>query len=265
MIEDVIKCTGDDNLKITNHKRSLIIDHLIIPSPIDLSHHSYSNHNRYFLAISSPFYSLFKQLSLRHAGAFVSACQEPSCCGFATAGAEIGRPAYIVGHALERPVSLHLFDVLQPLDRPFDGVEVREGPAQPAVRDEELAAAAGLFLDHVLRLTLGSDEEHVTTASSDVGDVAEGRPRHGDRLLQVDDVDAVAGAKDVRLHLRVPTLRLMAEVNSGLEELPHGDSTRGSHLLLLILFHDCDRSCSSLPRVRLFRHATVTAKGLPSS
>jgi hypothetical protein len=32
-------------------------------------------------------------LSLRHTGAFVGARQEPSCCGFATAGAEIGRPA----------------------------------------------------------------------------------------------------------------------------------------------------------------------------
>jgi hypothetical protein len=35
-------------------------------------------------------------LSLRHTGTFVSARQEPSCCGLATAGAEIGRPAHIV-------------------------------------------------------------------------------------------------------------------------------------------------------------------------
>jgi len=35
-------------------------------------------------------------LSLRHTGAFVGARQEPSCCGFATAGAEIGRPALTV-------------------------------------------------------------------------------------------------------------------------------------------------------------------------
>jgi hypothetical protein len=31
----------------------------------------------------------------RHAGAFVGAGKEPSCCGFATAGAEIGRPEQI--------------------------------------------------------------------------------------------------------------------------------------------------------------------------
>ena len=39
--------------------------------------------------------------SLRHAVASVGDRQEPSSCGFATAGAEIGRPAYIV--ASRRP------------------------------------------------------------------------------------------------------------------------------------------------------------------
>ena len=39
--------------------------------------------------------------TLRHAVAFVGDRQEPSYCGFATAGAEIGRPAYIV--ASRRP------------------------------------------------------------------------------------------------------------------------------------------------------------------
>jgi hypothetical protein len=29
--------------------------------------------------------------------------QEPECCGFATAGAEIGRPAYIVAEGPPRP------------------------------------------------------------------------------------------------------------------------------------------------------------------
>ena len=41
-------------------------------------------------------------LSLRHTGAFVGARQEPSCCGFATAGAEIGRPAHIVASRRKR-------------------------------------------------------------------------------------------------------------------------------------------------------------------
>ena len=43
--------------------------------------------------------------------------------------------------------------------------------------------------------------------------------RHG--LRQVDDVDAVAVAEDVRLHLRVPAVGLVAEMRSGLEQLLH--------------------------------------------
>ena len=39
--------------------------------------------------------------TLRHAVASVGDRKEPSFCGFATAGAEIGRPAYIV--ASRRP------------------------------------------------------------------------------------------------------------------------------------------------------------------
>jgi hypothetical protein len=38
-------------------------------------------------------------------------------------------------------------------------------------------------------------------------------------VLQVDDVDAVAGAEDVLLHLRVPPAGVVAEVNARLEEL----------------------------------------------
>src|SRR5262249_22188991 len=51
-----------------------------------------------------------------------------------------------------------------------------------------------------------------------------------DRLLQVDDVDAVAGAEDVALHPRVPALRLVAEVDAGLHHLADGDRLVGGGL-----------------------------------
>jgi len=35
-------------------------------------------------------------ISLRHTDAMLSVREEPCCCGLATAGAENGRPAYIV-------------------------------------------------------------------------------------------------------------------------------------------------------------------------
>jgi hypothetical protein len=41
--------------------------------------------------------------------------------------------------------------------------------------------------------------------------------------LQVDDVNAIALAKDVFLHLWVPAPYLVAEVNAGLQQLFHGN------------------------------------------
>ena len=43
------------------------------------------------------------------------------------------------------------------------------------------------------------------------------------RLLQVDDVDAVALGEDEALHLRVPATGLVPEVDAALEQLLHGD------------------------------------------
>ena len=45
----------------------------------------------------------------------------------------------------------------------------------------------------------------------------------GQRLLQVDDVDAVALGEDEALHLRVPAPGLVPEVDAALEQLLHGD------------------------------------------
>jgi hypothetical protein len=50
-----------------------------------------------------------------------------------------------------------------------------------------------------------------------------GVPELLERLLEVDDVDAITLAEDVLRHLRVPALGLVAEVDPGLEELLHGD------------------------------------------
>ena len=45
----------------------------------------------------------------------------------------------------------------------------------------------------------------------------------GQGLLQVDDVDAVAVGEDEATHLRVPTTGLVAEVDTGIEKLAHGN------------------------------------------
>jgi hypothetical protein len=48
------------------------------------------------------------------------------------------------------------------------------------------------------------------------------------RLLEVDDVDAVALTEDEPLHLRVPAAGLVPEVDTGVEQLLHGDDGAGA-------------------------------------
>ncbi len=87
-----------------------------------------------------------------------------------------------------------------------------------------LAGAASRFRDRILRLALGADEQHLAARSRRLADEIE-RPceqRHG--LRQIDDVHPVAVAEDVRLHLGVPAVGLVAEMGTGLEQLLHRDA-----------------------------------------
>jgi hypothetical protein len=58
-----------------------------------------------------------------------------------------------------------------------------------------------------------------------------------ERLLQVDDVDAVAFAENVLLHLGIPALRLVSEVDAGLQEFLHCNR-RQKNLLNVIVTPD---------------------------
>ena len=85
--------------------------------------------------------------------------------------------------------------------------------------DEGIRRAAGEKADEILISAATGD---------DVGNLHQRlmQQRHG--LGEVDDVDVVAGAEDVLRHLRVPAMRLVAEVNASLEQLTHG-KRRESH------------------------------------
>ena len=78
-----------------------------------------------------------------------------------------------------------------------------------------------------LGLLLGADEQHLAAAGDGVLDEGVRAVDVGQRLLQVDDVDAVALGEDEPLHLRVPTAGLVSEVDAALEELAGGDDGHG--------------------------------------
>ena len=82
--------------------------------------------------------------------------------------------------------------------------------------------------DGVLRLLLRADEEHRAAARGEVARKVVGLLEQLGGLGQVDDVDAAALGEDEALHLRIPAAGLVAEVDSGLQELTHGDDCQGS-------------------------------------
>src|SRR6185369_10237788 len=67
---------------------------------------------------------------------------------------------------------------------------------------------------------------------------------HFQRLLQVDDVNPVALTEDVFLHLGVPALGLMPEVNTRFEQLFHGDVSQTTSSLVCI--RELSRSTSRI-------------------
>src|SRR5262249_12662507 len=75
--------------------------------------------------------------------------------------------------------------------------------------------------------------------------------KHLERLLQVDDVNAVAFPKDVFLHFGVPALGLVAKVDTRLKQLLHGDVSQNTSLLNCILRGpSCPLGIDSLLRSR---------------
>ena len=85
-----------------------------------------------------------------------------------------------------------------------------------------LLTAAGLTPREALRETKSPAKE-LGLLDDGVSDEAVGVLQAGDGLLQVDDVDAVAVGEDVRAHLRVPALGLVAEVDACFEQSLHRD------------------------------------------
>ena len=91
--------------------------------------------------------------------------------------------------------------------------------------DEGHADALGLVLHGLLGLLLGADEEDVAAVGDGLLDELVRLIDVGQRLLQVDDVDAVAVGEDETLHLGVPATRLVSEVDAGVEEFAHGNDS----------------------------------------
>ncbi len=124
-------------------------------------------------------------------------------------------------------VEVDLVELLEAVDPLVHGLEVREHAAQPALVDVGHPDAGRLLGDRLLGLLLGADEHDRAALGDRLLDEGVGAVDVGQRLLQVDDVDAVALGHDEALHLRVPATGLVPEVHAALEQLAHGDDCHG--------------------------------------
>ena len=129
---------------------------------------------------------------------------------------------FLLGQHRERAVGFHLLELSQTVDTGAHGAEVGQHAAEPAGVDVVLADTLSLFLDGVLCLLLGADEQDGLAVGCQIADKVVGLFELLDRLLQVNDVDAVALRVDIRGHFRVPATGLMTEVDASFEKLLHG-------------------------------------------
>src|SRR5690349_22474543 len=88
--------------------------------------------------------------------------------------------------------------------------------------DVEHAAAVGFLGNRFLSLALGSQEKNGFAVAALLAHKFRCFAKKLQCLLQINDVDSIAFAEDIFLHLRVPAAGLVAEMNSSLQQFLHG-------------------------------------------
>ena len=79
--------------------------------------------------------------------------------------------------------------------------------------------ASGFFEHKVLRLPLCSDEEDRAIVGCEASDKVFSLSRESLGLSEIYDVDAISLSENIRSHLRVPALSLVAEMYTGIQKV----------------------------------------------
>lgn len=136
-----------------------------------------------------------------------------------------GRDAFFA-FSLHAAVLFHGFNFLEALDAASDGREIRERPADPAFTHVEHVAPLGFTLDCSLGLAFCSDEENLLAPGSEFLQESVGENQTLDGFSEVDDVDGLPFAVDVRIHFGIPAPRAMAEVDARFKEFANRDESQ---------------------------------------
>ena len=125
------------------------------------------------------------------------------------------------------------------LDGGADGLGVRERTAEPTLGDVELADGSGGLLDELGNLLLRGNKKDVLASENSVAEELGRLVEKRDALGEIDDVDTVALVEDVVLHLRIPALRLVTEVETSVKHILKANSREGRyrHFHLFVPFN----------------------------
>ena len=113
--------------------------------------------------------------------------------------------------------------LLEPLEPAADRPEIGECAAQPPLGHVRHPAPLAFLDDRLGRLPLGSHEQDQAVRGGDPVEELGRAQQAADGLLQVDDVNQVPLAVDVRLHLRVPAAGPVAEMHAGVDQVFHDE------------------------------------------
>src|SRR6185436_7998477 len=91
-----------------------------------------------------------------------------------------------------------LLKAFEALDRVGNGLPVGQHAAEPAMVDEVLTRRASRLGHRVLGLPLGADEQNLAAAGGGLLNEIECAGKQRNALRQVDDVNAVAVAENIR-------------------------------------------------------------------
>ena len=152
---------------------------------------------------------------------------------------------FLLWHRVEFARDLHPLVFLHFGNALGNRFEVGEHATEPALVDVGHATLFGVAAHRILRLLLGADEQDGATLGREFPNEVVSNLSTLERLLEVDDVDAVAFAEDETLHLGVPAAGLMPEVDSGFQHLARG--------------HDCHDDSPLLRLAGILHGAEATA------
>jgi hypothetical protein len=107
------------------------------------------------------------------------------------------------------------FEFLDPFEH---GRPVGDHAAHPALGHVRHSAAIGFFLNGFLGLALGANKHDRAAGGDGVANQVIGRGERLDRLLQVNNVDAVPFGENERFHLGVPLVGAVTEMYAAFQQ-----------------------------------------------